>query len=275
MGEAKRRQSATKAFIEKHPDCFFCGGRRRSTTREHMPPKSLFDNSHRPDKLVMPACSKCNRGTSTADLTAAVISRWDYFVSPQSNHDHRRLVAQVRIQAPELIDEWTTISGSREREQAREHLRTYGVQVPGDAGVAAVGPLTITQLNLFAHKVSLALHFEHCQKPLPATGRVASYWRTKEDFAPRGIPSELLNLLPEYGTLTQGRWNESETFEYRHAVNIRDGLFGCLAKLRRGLFILGFTLIDPSVLPPDDETDWFAPADPCELVTVPGFQQRL
>src|SRR5712671_1836587 len=103
MGEARRKQSATQEFIQKFPDCFFCGGRRPSATREHMPPKSLFDNSHRPNKLVMPACSKCNRETSTADLTAAMISRWDYFGSPQSNYDHGRLAAQVRRQAPQLI----------------------------------------------------------------------------------------------------------------------------------------------------------------------------
>jgi hypothetical protein len=75
MGEAKRKKSATLKFIDEFPYCFFCGGQRRTTTREHMPPKSLFDNSHRPDKLVMPACTQCNSGTSTADLTAAIISR--------------------------------------------------------------------------------------------------------------------------------------------------------------------------------------------------------
>jgi hypothetical protein len=36
----------------------------RQATREHMPPKSLFDGSHRPDKLVMPACHVCNNNTS-------------------------------------------------------------------------------------------------------------------------------------------------------------------------------------------------------------------
>jgi hypothetical protein len=102
MGEAKRKRSATAAFIERFPDCFFCGGRRRAVTREHMPPKSLFDNSHRPDKLIMPACDACNRGTSTADLTASIVSRWNYYSTAQEDHDHSKLTAQVRRQHPNL-----------------------------------------------------------------------------------------------------------------------------------------------------------------------------
>src|SRR6476660_3209283 len=120
MGEAKRKQSATQAFISKYPDCFFCGGRRLSTTREHMPPKSLFDNSHRPDKLVMPACAECNRGTSTADLTVAIVSRWHHVPRSQENIDHKKLIAQVHRQDPDLWGEWKKLNADpREKEQAR------------------------------------------------------------------------------------------------------------------------------------------------------------
>src|ERR1700676_5107432 len=100
MGEAKRMQSATQKFLAQYPACCFCGGLRPATTREHMPPKSLFDDSHRPDKLVMPACNECNGATSTADLTVAMISRWAYDNAPQEQADHKSLAVQVRRQAP-------------------------------------------------------------------------------------------------------------------------------------------------------------------------------
>jgi hypothetical protein len=51
------------------------------------------------------------------------------------------------------------------------HLRKHGVQAPADAGLVFIGPLTIRQLNLFAHKVALALYFEHFKVPLPEIGR--------------------------------------------------------------------------------------------------------
>jgi hypothetical protein len=56
-----------------------------------MPPISLFDAAHRPDGLVMPACNECNKGTSTADLAVALISRWSTVSSPQERQDHAKL----------------------------------------------------------------------------------------------------------------------------------------------------------------------------------------
>lgn len=273
MGEAKRKRSATGAFIEQYPDCYFCGGRRRSATREHMPPISLFDNSHRPNKLVMPACRQCNSETSTADLVAAMVSRWHYLSTQQEDLDHRKLIAQIRKQAPEIIGEWT-ISDPREKERARQHLRNYGLPVPYDAGVVTIGPLTIRQLNLFAHKAVLALHFEHFRRPLPMTGRICSYWKTKEDFAKEGIPPRLLAIMPKYGTLIQGKWDESQTFEYRHDSNMETGLFGCLARLRRGLFVAGFTVTDASIIEPDDNVDWMSAEDAAVLLAEPRFSRK-
>jgi hypothetical protein len=274
VGEARRRQSATQRFIAEYPDFFFCGGQNRSATREHMPPTSLFDNAHRPNGLVMPACDECNRSTSTADLTASMVSRWDYFSDDQSNLDHRKLAARVRKQAPELIEEWMQLTEPLEKEQAREHLRSYGVSVPADAGVVMVGPLTIRQLNLFAHKATLALYFHHFQRPLPIRGVIAGYWRTKEDFAPTGVPRFLLEILPSYGTLRQGKWSEHKTFEYRHALNETDGIFGCFARFRRGLFVTGFAIADRAVIPAN-EVEWVSPALPKVLLGTPRFQRKL
>ena len=179
------------------------------------------------------------------------------------------------MQAPDLVKEWTELADPLEKERARQHLRNYGMSVPHDAGVVTIGPATIRQLNLFAHKAALALHFEHLRQHLPITGRVCAYWKTKEDFARGGVPTPLLNMLPEYGTLVQGRWNERETFEYRHASNAKNDLFGCLGKLRRGLFIAGFTVIDASIIPPEDDVGWIIPNDPSILLDDPRFQKKL
>jgi hypothetical protein len=274
MGEAKRNKSATQRLIEQYPACCYCGGLRASTTREHMPPKSLFDNSHRPDKLVVPSCNECNNGTSTADLMAAMVSRWAYDNSIQEQADHAKLAQRIKKQAPEIVVEWTRTSDPIQRAKARLHLTKHGVQVPHDAGLVSIGPLTVRQLNLFAHKAALALYFEHVRQPLPNTGRIFATWRTKEDFAKDGVPQILLDMLPDYGTLAQGKWNERETFEYRHARNAAEGLFACFAKLRRGLFVSGFAVTDGSVLP-SDEKDWVTPSGLLTLLDSPRFQKKL
>jgi hypothetical protein len=193
VGEAKRKLSATQRLISEFPECCFCGGLRPSATREH--PKSLFDNSHRPDELVMPACGECNRSTSTADLVVSLVSRWDYNTSPEESSDHSRLAARLRKQAPELIAEWTALN-VKQREKARLHLLKQGVSVPHHAGIASIGERTVPQLNLFAHKAVLALHFEHFRRPLSMAGRLCAFWRTKEDFAQHGIPGMFFEMLP-------------------------------------------------------------------------------
>jgi hypothetical protein len=270
MGEAKQRQSATQKFVAQYPDCCFCGGIRPAVTREHMPPKALFDSSHRPDKLVMPACDECNRGTSTADLVAAVMSRWGYDISVKEGRDHFKLVNRVRRQAPRIVEEWNEYIDPAE---ARKHLENHGVGVPHNAGFATIGPLTICQLNAFAHKAVLALYFEHFRKLLPNEGRVFALWRTKEDYA-QGVPSLLLQMMQRYGTLEQGTWNTKEIFEYRYELNEAEGLFACLARLRGGLFVSGFAASDASVIKEVPADEWIKPEDLLKMMHDPAFQKR-
>jgi hypothetical protein len=278
MGEAKLKQSATQKFIAEYPLCCFCAGMRAATTREHMPPKSLFDNSHRPDKLVMPACDGCNNGTSTADLVAAIMSRWAVENTEQEHQDHERLVRRLRKQAPAVIDEWTS-TRLKDRIKGRRHLREHGVTIPDDVGIVAIGKISVRYLNLFAHKVALALYFEHFRQPLLPPGAYRATWRTKEDFARNGVPRELLELFPNYGTLTQGRWSEHETFEYRSAVNRNDGIFGFFARFRWGLFVLGFAVLNAAVLAAHEraahDPDWVTAGDLLRLLETARIEEKL
>ena len=228
-----------------------------------MPPRSLFDNKHRPDKLVMPACLECNKGTSTSDLTASIISRWGLDATPQSQTDHAKLAAQIKMQAPELVREWLSVDTPNRQARARAHLERYGVSPPPGAKFSSIGPLTIRQLNIFAHKAALALYFEQFKLPLPNAGRVQAIWKTKEDFYAKGLPPELLSIMGKYGTLIQGKWNASQTFEYRYDFNVADGLFGCFARFRQGLFVLGFAVSDAETLTgnPDLDGKWIKPRE--------------
>jgi hypothetical protein len=271
MGEAKLKQSATQKFISQFPACSLCGGLRSSATREHMPPISLFDGSHRPDDLVMPACRTCNKGTSTADLIVAMISRWGMDEeSAQEREDHARLAKRIKRANPEIVKEWLDHSPTDEL-KARQHLLRHGVAIPPNAEIASVGPATVAQLNMFAHKAVLALYFHHFRQPLPNDGSVFATWRTKEDFH-SGIPQVLLDLLPGYGTLQQGKWSERETFEYRHASNHEEGVFGCLARFRRGFYVYGFAVADDALLAGKaSEMSWIRP---CQLLNVPQLLSR-
>jgi hypothetical protein len=177
----------------------------------------------------------------------------------------------MRKQAPELIHEWTK---PLDRIGAREHLEKHGVFVPAGAGMASIGPLTIRQLNLFAYKFVLGLYFEHFHMFLPDTGRVSGFWRTKEDFGREGIPAMLLEMMKQYGTLEQGKWNTREVFEYRYEINEKDGLFACLSRFRGNLFVTGFATRDGSQLGADEPSGWIQPSGLLNILDDPKFEDR-
>jgi len=249
-----------------------CGGIRPATTRDHVPPIALFDGAHRPDRLVVPACDECNRGTSTADLVASIVSRWRFESDEQEILDHRRLVARARKQASPCIEEWTK-PGFIERKKGRQHLEKHGVSVPLGAGMVSIGPVTIRFLNLFAHKLVLGLYFEHFRESVPNTGRICAFWRTKEDFARHGVPQALLDIMTRYGRLQQGTWDTRKTFEYRFETNASEGLFGCLARLRGGLFVSGFAAREAAVIT-EGTDDWIRPSELLTVMHAPFFARR-
>jgi hypothetical protein len=275
MGEAKRKLSATQAFIEKYPDCCFCGGLRRATTREHMPPRALFDGSHRPDDLVMPACQECNSRTSTADAIVSILSRWKHAdMTEIEKKDHKRLAKGIRNSHPKIVEEWTGMS-LLDQLKAKRGFKKDGIAVPPNARLMSIGPLTIRQLNLFAHKAVLGLYFDQFRKPLPNAGRICAYWRSKEDVLRGGVPSMLLEMMTQYGTLEQGKWNASEVFEYKFARNENDGLFAFLARARNAFYIGGFAVEDASVIQADENAlDWLIPSDLLQMLDDQRFDKR-
>jgi hypothetical protein len=104
-------------------------------------------------------------------------------------------------------------------------------------------------------------------------------WRSKEDFAQNGVPRELLEIFPVYATLIQGKWSEHETFEYRHAVNYKQGLFGFFARFRWGLFVAGFVVHDALALSvherAKDDPGWVLGGDLLRLFDAPRIGEKL
>ena len=261
MGQAKIKKRSTAEFMRNFPLCSLCGGDNPTTTREHMPPRAMFDNKLRPDKLVMPACKECNHETSKADLVASIISRWGHDKTPYPSADHEKLIAQAKIQAPELVREWLWFASPIMQLEARKRLEHTGIQR------LLIGPQTFRQLNIFAHKVTLALYFEHFKKPLSNKGRIRAVWRMKEDFNQKGVEPRSVGLTGKHGALIQGSWDTTKTFEYRYDPNATEDLFVFFARFRQNLFVAGFAAKNENTLEnaltdnPDLEGIWIMPRD--------------
>lgn len=233
----------------------------------------MFDSSHRPDKVVVPACAQCNSGTKTSDLVVSIVSRWRFGDDSRELVDHRHLVARLRQQDPSIIDEWVG-RAAIEQAKARKYLLEQGIPLREEGGLVSIGPKTIRQLNLFAHKLTLGLYFHHFKAFAPPECLLSAHWRTKEDYVIGAIPKELIDMFPDHAALQQGKWNTREQFEYRSATNMKDGLFGCLARLRTGLFVVGFALRDGTMPADDNSHDWIRPPDLLRILERPEFERR-
>jgi len=165
-----------------------------------------------------------------ADAVVSILSRWKTSdMTEAEKEDHKRLAEGLKRSHPDIINEWTGMS-LLERLKAKRDYMKDGIDIPGDARLLRIGPQTIRQLNLFAHKAALGLYFDLVRKLLPNTGRFCAYWRTKEDALRGGIPVQLLEMMNLYGTLEQGKWRTSETFEYRYELNSDERLFAFVAR---------------------------------------------
>jgi hypothetical protein len=208
-------------------------------------------------------------------LVVSLISRWGFEQTPYIEADHAKLINQIRIQAPDVLLEWEKAFTPDMQRRGRRHLRRHGVNLSLGTALVTIGPRTIRHLNVFAHKVALALYFEHFKRPLSNNGCVQAFWRTKEDFH-QGVPLELINMMGQHNKLVQGRWDTGSTFEYKFDTNKDEGLFGCFVRFRHGLYVLGFALESRDTLSANKELldgGWLAPRE--LLSTNPQFSKRL
>jgi len=86
MAEKKRR---LVSFKKKHPFCCLCGGEIPTQTIEHAPPKIMFWDKQRWPGLEVPACQRCNHGSSQSDQLAAfyAIAQSPDFYGTDTNED--------------------------------------------------------------------------------------------------------------------------------------------------------------------------------------------
>jgi hypothetical protein len=93
----------------------------------------------------------------------------------------------------------------------------------GFMGLIAIGERSIRQLNLFPHKVALALYFEHFRRRLVAPARICAFWRSTRRTLPK--TASHLHYSRSCRSMRHSRRSEHETFEYRDDTNAIEALF--------------------------------------------------
>ena len=246
MGETKRRSKRNAVFLEKHPFCCFCGGGKPATTRDHVPSKQMFHLKRRPRGLEFPACEQCNHSTSPHELTAALLSRVANNINSKAyERELRKLILQVDKNRHGLLQE---LAPSWQQQYDFENFRHP--DIPQGWGVLNAGsPMLNQSLQIFGAKLCKALHYEHTNKVVPTSGEIYVRWFSNYDRLTGKIPDELINQLPEPGTLEQGSWNLRDQFEYSFFVyeNERHGFY--FMTFQKSFAISGFVSFERNFFP--------------------------
>lgn len=251
MGESKRKKRLTQQVLEAFPNCIYCGGTTQATTADHLPPRAMFDNRHRPRGLEFPACAACNDGGRIDELIAAMLSRFlPDGDTIEKKAEMKKLMKSVFSRVPGLHEEM------RPSDRQNEIISALGVRVPQGAGALNCrGPILNKAMSRFAAKVGFALHFEQTKKPIPPAGGVCVWWLTNYSALNGEVPGTLLRMLGEPSTLQQGRWSVSEQFEYASRPTDTGAMSAHFAAFRQSFAICAFAATNrDQITPPADVT---------------------
>jgi hypothetical protein len=250
MGEAKRRASTAARFLAEHPLCCFCGGHTVATTVDHVPPKILFQNKHRPKGLEFPDCETCNKSSSQDDSVLALVVRvaasatgMEFAKPDQSFHDIISTVCQAH---PGLIarslhrPKWRSVNGLR-RNVAALNLEA---------------PEYTDSLCRTAAKMALATYYSEVGRPAPVGSLVGTLWlhgqhSSNEQFGAITALLQLLPKLPQEASLIQGEWSTAGQFFARHLLDA--GMLHTVAVAYRSLALMASVQLPESTEP---FTDW-------------------
>ncbi|ODA68150.1 hypothetical protein A7A08_01321 [Methyloligella halotolerans] len=271
MGQAKQKATATQKMIRAHPQCSLCGGIRATKTREHFPPTNFFDQFHRPEQFVVPACDNCNRGTGVADLLAGIMARIGFGEpTAQELDDNKKLMRKLRSLRPDFYAKMLSI-GPVEKIKNLSRYRRLGLDIPDDCGMFAITGEMFQYLNLFAHKAVLCHYFHAAGRILGPEGGVLSFLRPKELVALGAIPPELLNILGPTNILSQGS-RRFEVYEYREDFNETDGVYGVACRFRTGFQLFGLAAEDLSTLDEETRVGFVSPSNLPSILTDENYK---
>lgn len=220
MGQAKLKVLSNKNFLNEHKYCCLCGGTSLATTIEHAPPKVFFINKEVPSASHrVPACERCNNGSSGSDQVAALTALIQSTVHQEIPEDYvSKLLSGVQNNAPSAFE--AIANGFSEDVP----IRVDGL-VDMYSRVEIDNSIFKDWLNPWAAKQAYALYYLHTNgEILPDASRVMVQWFTNANVLDEQSPDKLLRSLGNYGELRQGKKTSELQYSYRWQL---DGEIGC------------------------------------------------
>lgn len=252
-------------FAKEHPHCCFCGGLNTTTTRDEVPPRTMFKDRVWPDGYRFPACQTCNSASRYIDQALALYARMSFADRHTDEEELTPYIHGVANNRPDLLP----IVSNRSID-AKKLLRSLGIEKPEgtfakDYPIARIPEEAMSAFDVFFAKLFSALYYKHTERIVPAGSAIALIKDTNQIYEDPN-PFGWLHRLPfdNEPTIQRSGMSLQDQFDYRWTYNPEEDLFGFSFQLRYSIF----GIISGPVSDPDD---WM---DGTIIRTLPSAESR-
>ncbi len=234
MGQGRiKDQKARDLAFAKSKHCIFCGGSVVATTVDHYPPRAVFHDNRWPEGYVFPACASCNSGSREADNWAGFLSMMDPNINQPESQFEKNLkrLKSLDQTSPGLIRESFGSTAIEKKSMARRlRMNRELGQTYADLPLVKIPVAAQKWMDVFAPKLTKALHFEHTNRIPPSNAGLQYWWFTNANQLEGNVP-QIINNDFGYPSVKRANVDLSGQFNYRYQVSNNGEM---------GLFVIGF-----------------------------------
>ena len=191
-------------------------------TIEHAPPKILFTKSHRPAGLEVPACKRCNNGSSSQDQVAAYFCLMQAVALFDDNSGLSDEYASLLKTAEGVFNNQPALKA------AFQHAGQQVFQVSGKAQSLTKYKINDcifeNYLEPWAAKQVLAYWYAQTGKCASNQTNILVRWTTLHELSNSEDLVSMVQNFPDITNLAQGKWDTSQQFFVKHTLNPEEGL---------------------------------------------------
>jgi hypothetical protein len=250
MSESKRKKSRQQKFLAEHPECYFCGGVRRATTIDHVPPKACFPDGYAPEGFESPACKECNEGSVKDDQIFGLYSQLlDFDESKMGREDDakklRKLKQGIINNYPDALPDQTS---------AYPLHQVGSITTPYPAAIVLDTPPAFKEASIMiGRKLTHALYMRETGKILTSSHRFLTGCYQPQRGGTETLTSYFASLLPN--TIIGGRSNiksYGDRFRYISGIKEEEDFLVYAAQFGQGLIVWGI-VCGPNIKTPKAE----------------------
>jgi hypothetical protein len=211
----------------------------------------MFFSRKWPEGYGFPACYDCNHGSKDDDAIIAVCSRihsGNRDLTQAQEQEWRKQLRAFHERHPGEAQKMLVTANEKRRFLTAAGARPPAGMAYGDVAVLRFTPFIRQTIDRFSRKLTLALHYKHTGKIVPADAWVETRFWTNFQFAVDQVPEEIFKLIPARADLRRDNVSLNDQCSYIFGVT-PDGQNGVyVVAFRMSFVVFGTVVFDASLM---------------------------